>query len=116
MKAVKFFLLLALFTSAAFVHAYSGDPKSDEAVKEELKKEIISFLKKPNLVGNDVKPCKVNVHFVINSKKQVRVIDIYTSNEYLKNFIENRLDNKEIKTEDVELKKTYLIPIKFELS
>ena len=116
MKSVKFFMLVAFLAVSSSAFALDNDPKSDKAVKEALTKEITSFLKKPNFKIDDTNSCKVNVHFVINSKNEVRVIDIYTTDEYLRDFIETRLDNRKIKTKNVEVRKTYLIPIKFELS
>ena len=115
MKKVKFLCLLFMFSSA-LAFANDNDPKEDEITKLELKNEIIKYLKGPDLRSNKIKPCKVNVHFMINSNKEIRVLDIYTSNDYLKTFIEDRLDNQKVKTKNIKMRKTYLIPISFELS
>lgn len=116
MKKMKLLSLILLFSFSTFLMANDNDPKDFEKAKIELKEEIEKLLKGPDLRSNDIKDCKVNVHFVINSQREIRVIDIYTTNDYLKTFIEDRLDNKKVKTKDVRIRKTYLIPVQFELS
>ena len=109
-------LSLVLVFSSVLLMANDNDPKTFEKAKLELKQEITKLLKGPDLRANDVASCNVKVHFVINSKKEIRVIDIYTDNDYLKDFIEDRLHNEKVKTKNIKIRKTYLIPIQFELS
>ncbi len=115
MKKMKLLSLVLVFSSVLLM-ANDNDPKTFEEAKLELKQEISKLLKGPDLRSNDLSSCKVKVHFMINSQKEIRVIDIYTDSDYLQTFIEARLDNQKVKTKNIKIRKTYLIPIQFELS
>ncbi|MCB0602929.1 MAG: hypothetical protein KDC28_16945 [Saprospiraceae bacterium] len=114
MKTVFSFAFVCLLAiTSAFANPTVPKHKIAESSNESLSKEIRDFLGEPNLQRMGIDDVTVKVQFVINTNREVRVIEIHTENQALKQYIESRLDNQKVKTENIEIQENYFIPLKF---
>ncbi|HPG05738.1 MAG TPA: hypothetical protein P5275_00100 [Saprospiraceae bacterium] len=115
MKTVFSFAFVCLLAiTSAIANPSLPKDKVKRSSNESLSKEIRDFLGEPNLQRMGIEDVTVKVQFVINSNREVRVIEIHTENEALKQYIETRLDNQKVKTQDIEIQENYFIPLKFQ--
>jgi len=78
-----------------------------------LRTEIMALIKKPDLSTLDKQEETVKLSFLVNSNKEVVVIDANTGNEFLEDYIKENLNYQQIKTDYVQLNKIYHIKLVF---
>lgn len=109
-QSIGALILLLLITSFPLSAANAMDeyPKV-----ETLRTEIIALVKRPtfNLLSKPKETVKLS--FLVNSNKELVVIDADTESPYLKEFIKNNLNYQEIKTDFVRLNKIYHMKLTF---
>ncbi len=108
-RSLGFLFLFALFSSMPL----QANPITDYSIVKTLRTEIISLIKKPDLSFLENKEEIVKLSFLVNSKKEVVVVDAGTKSEYLEGYIKEHLNYQEIKTEYVQLNKIYYIKLVF---
>lgn len=108
-RSLGFLFLFALSSSMPL----QANPITDYPNVKTLRTEIISLIKKPDLSFIDTKEETVKLSFLVNSKKEVVVVDAGTKSEYLEEYIKEHLNYQEIKTEYVQLNKIYHIKLVF---
>ncbi len=116
MKTIKSFVLAlccACIVAPVFANGIGDNPKP--SVNEKLKLEIVKMLKHPNLKIKPSDSRKAMIYFVINSKNELKVVEVSTRNDRLKEYIEARLDDRVLKTKNLQIKKTYSMPITFKI-
>ncbi len=117
MRVVKFFGVLALFASL-HLSALANNPITieDKAAQEKLRTELIAILNNTDFTAFGAQNLKATIHFVINSKQNLKVIEIYSDNEDLRLLIEQKLDNHKVSSPGVRIGKNYVLPIRFKLN
>ena len=78
-----------------------------------LRTEIMALIKKPDLSTLDKQEEIVKLSFLVNTSKEVVVIDANTKNDYLEDYIKENLNYQQIKTDYVQLNKIYHIKLVF---
>ncbi len=111
MKSLKFlFLALAIgFSSLASAHNHdpkkSGDPQS-------IAKELQSMLKGPHMVI--YKDLKADVAFTVNKDNEVVVLSVDSDNEYIKEFVKERLNYKKLQSKVDQDLVEYKLPLRIQ--
>lgn len=103
--AVAFFLLFS-FTLIARNNAHSPE--------QTIRKRVAMLLHYPELSKNGINKAEAVISFTINEDREVVVLNVITKYEFLKNFIEERLNKKKVKAENKLLLKSYTIRVSFE--
>lgn len=101
-----------LVTFATFSTKALASNESEKAF-ENLRKEIVQLVQKPELNINGIKEGEVQVRFMLNERHEVVLLSVSTDNIYLKNFIKERLDKKKIETSNIAPMMKYKITINF---
>ena len=108
-QTLGLFLLLAL----VFSMPLSASDKGNDPKVKTLRTEIISLIKKPNLNLVTNQRETVNLSFLVNSKKEIIVVAASTKSNYLENYVKEKLQYQQIKTDFVQLDKIYHIKLTF---
>jgi len=108
-QLLGFLFLFTLFSSVPLQANFTTDYPNVKT----LRTEIISLIKKPDLSTLENQEETVKLSFLVNSKKEVIVVDAGTKNEYLEGYIKEHLNYQEIKTDYVQLNKIYYIKLVF---
>lgn len=117
MRVVKLFGVLALLVSVNFLAGASSPISVEEKIaQEKLRIELITLLNKTDFTSLGTQNLKANIHFVINSKQRLKVIEVYVDNEELRLLIEQKLDNYKVSSPGVRIGKNYVLPIRFALN
>jgi len=109
LQTLGFLLLFVLITS---MPVQANHPEHNPKVKT-LRTEIISLIKKPDLSFIDKQKETVKLSFLVNSKKEVVVVDASTESAFLEDYIKEALNYQQIKTAYVQLNKIYHIKLVF---
>ena len=108
-QSLGFLFLLALFSSMP-LHANLTDNYPN--VKT-LRTEIVALIKKPDLSLLDYPEETVKLSFLVNTNKEVVVVNAATDSDYLENYIKEHLNYQPIKTDYVQKNKIYHIKLIF---
>lgn len=104
-------LILVCFVSAAtLLQAASPNTLTNQAVR----KEVTKMIQNPELSKNGITSGDVIVNFKINEDNKVELINVASQHSYLKNFVKEKLQNKEVAVENPSTSQEYNIKISFE--
>ena len=108
MKILKVFVLPLFLLAFTNIQAFANSPTSKTS---ELRKEIIELVDSIDLSEMESDSQTLRVQFVINSKKEIVVLNIEDSS--ISNQVLGLLDRRDIETEGIETNKLYVLPIVF---
>lgn len=108
-QSLGFLFLLSLFSYTTL----QADPITDYPNVKTLRTEIIALIKKPDLSALHKHEEMVKLSFLVNSKKEIVVVDAGTKSEYLENYLKEHLNYQRIATDFVQLNKIYHIKLVF---
>lgn len=116
MRVLKSIFVVALLVGVQTLSS-ANDPVTidDKATLDKLRIELISLLNKADFSQFGKQNLKASIHFVINSKRKLKVIDVYGENENLRLLIEQKLDNHLVNSPGIRIGKNYVLPVRFEL-
>jgi len=108
-------LLGGLFLFALFstMPLQATNPTNNYPNVKTLRTEIMALIKKPDLSTLDKQEEVVKLSFLVNTNKEVVVVDANTKNDFLEDYIKRNLNYQQIKTEYVQLNKIYHIKLVF---
>lgn len=116
MRVSKIFLVFALLMGLQFIAlADHYTPIEDKVAQEKLRTELVDLLNHTDFTSLGNLKVKATIHFVINSKQQVKIIEVYSESDKLSSLIEAKLDNHRISTPGVRIAKNYVLPVRIEL-
>ncbi|MEM1120529.1 MAG: hypothetical protein AAGJ18_08760 [Bacteroidota bacterium] len=108
-QTLGFLCLFTLFSYATL----QAKPITDYPNIRTLRTEIITLIKKPDLSALNKHEEIVKLSFLVNSKKELVVVDAGTKNDYLESYLKQHLNYQPIKTDFVQLNKIYYIKLVF---
>ena len=108
-QSLGFLFLFNLFSTMPA----KANPINNYPYVKTLRTEIMALIKKPDLRTLNKQEETVKLSFLVNSKKEVVVIDAATESEFLEDYIKENLNYQQIKTEYVQLNKIYHIKLVF---
>ncbi len=108
-QSLGFLFLFSLFSTMPL----QANPINKYPNVKTLRTEIMALIKKPDLSALDKQEETVKLSFLVNSNKEVVVIDANTGNEFLEDYIKDNLNYQQIKTDYVQLNKIYHIKLVF---
>jgi len=97
------------------VFANNGNPNNDrvEAATDSLRKEVTQLVSDADLWGNDIEEEEVIVRFTINKAGEVQLQDVVTENDYLKTYVNQKVNNRKVNTNGVPTETSYYLKINF---
>lgn len=108
-QTLGFLFLLTLFSTTTLL----ATPLRNYPNVKTLRTEIIDLIKKPDLSSLKSEKVTVKLSFLVNTNKELVVIDTDTDNTYLEKYLKNKLNYQAIKTEYVQFNKIYHIKLIF---
>ena len=107
-------LLGCLFLFALFsTMPLQANPDNNYPNVKTLRTEIMALIKKPDLSTLNTQEEIVKLSFLVNTKKEVVVVDAKTKSEFLENYVKENLNYQSIETDYVQLNKIYHIKLVF---
>ena len=101
--------LFALFSTMPL----QANPDNDYPNVKTLRTEIMALIKKPDLSTLNTQEEIVKLSFLVNTNKEVVVVDAKTESEFLENYVKENLNYQSIETDYVQLNKIYHIKLVF---
>jgi|GEM_PF-2198516 len=116
MKIIKLFASILFFASITTFSSLANNvyPKvgNNETTKE-LRKEVANLVQNPRLKEHNILDGEVFIKFTINDQKEINLLKVEAENSYLKNFVKERLNYRQIEVEGLEVGTTYNLTISF---
>lgn len=115
MKTLKFSLIgIFLFSSLFFnSSAIAKNPADSSATI--LRAELIKLIQNPELKAHGITDAEIQLQFSIGPKGEIQVVKIEAENDYLKNFVQKKIDHQKISNQDIRKDMIYYLTIRFEL-
>ena len=107
LKILLIVLLASTFSLTSFANVSEGNPESD------LRQEILDYIDQPSTTVYDSEYMVTNLKFMVNSDRELVVVDTGTENERLDNYLKNKLNYKRVDTNQVEYHKMYSVKVIF---
>ncbi|GAB7258011.1 hypothetical protein [Polaribacter sp. OB-PA-B3] len=108
MKKFAIVFLVAVMTS---VSTFSNNDDSVKEIDLKLRKKIIELL--GNYKGSLDTNLKTTVDFIINKKGEIIVVSVDSNKPNVALFIKNKLNYQIASVENLQILKTYRVPVKF---
>lgn len=108
-QSLGFLFLFHLFSTMPL----QANPSNNYPNVKTLRTELMALIKKPDLSVLDTREEVVKLSFLVNTNKEVVVIDADTKNNYLEEYVKVNLNYQPIKTDYVQLNKIYHIKLVF---
>ncbi len=115
MRTIKLVAFALIFSLSAIANNSPNEIKKSSKAYQELRTEISSMIQNPNLKENGISNENVLVRFKLNEEKEIEIIKIETDSDYLKRFVNKRLENKDLTVNDLSPNQTYEVTLVFEL-
>ena len=112
-------LSIAIFVSANLFATNIGDEdkkamaEKARATYNELRSDINYFVQNPQLKQHNILQEDVMISFKVNEQNQIELINVDSKTPYLKNFVINRLERQQVRTENTVKGKTYNVKVSF---
>ena len=86
----------------------------DPVTYNNVRKEVIKHVQNPDLWENNIREAVVHIRFVIDENHQLVVLDLKGDNQYVEDFVKERLNNRKLNTQNVPFNTPYNLKIVFE--
>lgn len=110
MKTFQLFFAIAiacLFTTTSFANSNDFGPT------DKLRKEVALMVSDAKLSENGISAADVWISFTLDQDNQIVLLDVDTESDYLKNFVQEKLEKQEIRVNRLVQNREYNIKISF---
>ncbi len=110
---IKFFGFVFAFVLFASSLQASAPVKVDD---NPLKTQITKLVQNPDLISHGIESAAAKVKFTVSVNQEISVVSVDTNNEYIENFVKQRLNNKHINVQGLRNDVVYTINLNFQVA
>ena len=115
MKTIKLSLIGVFLFSSMFTNADARATNTVDSITNELRQELMKMIQNPNLKGNGISEAEIQLQFTISQTGEIQLLQIKAKNEYLKEFVMQKLDKQKVNLKNIQQDMVYHLTVRFEL-
>lgn len=93
-------LLVCSFFFSTSIFANNGN-EFDPVTYKNVRSEVVKYVQNPDLWEHNIEEAVVHIRFMINEKHELEVLNLKGDNEYIEDFVKERLHHQKLNTQNV---------------